>query len=76
MENLVGGGQGDAFRARRTADGWDGFLKVLKARTVPERRSRFFREASAYDTFAVDGIPRLIESNAHRHGDLAFAPTS
>ena len=74
VENLVGGGQGDAFRARRTADGQDGFLKVLKARTVPERRSRFFREASAYDSFAVDGIPRLIESNAHRHGDLAFAP--
>lgn len=74
VENLVGGGQGDAFRARRTADGRDGFLKVLKARTVPERRSRFFREASAYDSFAVDGIPRLIESNAHRHGDLAFAP--
>ncbi|KQN88861.1 protein kinase [Sphingomonas sp. Leaf67] len=72
VENLVGGGQGDAFRARRTADGRNGFLKVLKARTVPERRSRFFREASAYDSFAVDGIPRLIESNAHRHGDLAF----
>lgn len=74
VENLVGGGQGDAFRARRTADGREGFLKVLKARTVAERRSRFFREATAYDSFAVDGIPRLVESNAHRHGDPAFEP--
>lgn len=74
VENLVGGGQGDAFRAVRTVGGEGGFLKVLKAKTVPERRSRFFREASAYDSFVIDGIPRLIESNAHRHGDLAFEP--
>ncbi|MFN3474769.1 MAG: protein kinase domain-containing protein [Blastomonas sp.] len=74
VENLVGGGQGDAFRAERGADGQVGFLKVLKAKTVSERRSRFFREASAYDSFAIDGIPRLVESNAHRHGDLAFEP--
>lgn len=74
VENLVGGGQGDAFRAERTADGRVGFLKVLKAKKVSERRSRFFREASAYDSFAIDGIPRLVESNAHRHGDPAFEP--
>ena len=30
-----------------------------------ERRARFFREASAYDTIRVQGIPGLIESNAH-----------
>lgn len=74
VENLVGGGQGDAFRARCVEDGRFGFLKVLKAKTVPERRSRFFREASAYDSFAIDGIPRLVESNAHRHGDPVFEP--
>lgn len=74
VENLTGGGQGDAFRARRVADGKKGFLKVLKARTVPERRARFFREASAYDSFAIHGIPKLIESNTHRHADMTFDP--
>lgn len=74
IENLTGGGQGDAFRARRTIDGREGFLKVLKARGVAERRARFFREATAYDSFAIDGIPRLIESNAQHHAELTFDP--
>ncbi len=74
IEELDGGGQGEAFRARRRSDGKIGFLKIIKSKNVAERRARFFREATAYDSFGVDGIPRLIESNAHRHADDNVAP--
>lgn len=50
------------------------FLKTIRARTDPERRARFFREANAYDTFRVAGVPDLIESNAHQHKDASFEP--
>jgi eukaryotic-like serine/threonine-protein kinase len=72
-ENLPGGGQGDAFRASRKSDRQVAFLKTIRART-PERRARFFREANAYDTFRVAGVPDLIESNAHQHKDASFEP--
>lgn len=74
LESLPGGGQGEAFRARRAPDGQIAFLKVLKAKKHPERRARFFREASAYDTYRIEGMPQLIESNAHLHKDMAFEP--
>ncbi|USX25620.1 protein kinase [Oxalobacteraceae bacterium OTU3CINTB1] len=74
VEGLPGGGQGDVFRVRRLADEKIGFLKVIRAKTDPERRARFFREASAYDTLAIDGIPRLIESNAHLHASPDIIP--
>lgn len=74
IDKLPGGGQGDAFRAKRLLDGKIGFLKTIKSRNDSERRARFFREASAYDSFCVDGIPRLIESNAHRHADTSIVP--
>lgn len=74
VEGLTGGGQGDVFRVRRLADAKVGFLKVIKAKTDPERRARFFREASAYDTLAIDGIPKLVESNAHLHASPAVVP--
>ena len=74
LEELDGGGQGEAYRARRRSDGKIGFLKTIKSKKIAERRARFFREASAYDSFGVDGIPRLIESNAHRHTDDTVAP--
>jgi serine/threonine protein kinase len=74
IEELDGGGQGEAYRARRRSDGKIGFLKIIKSKNVAERRARFFREATAYDSFGVDGIPRLIESNAHRHADDNVAP--
>lgn len=74
IDKLPGGGQGDAFRAKRLSDGKIGFLKTIKSRNDPERRARFFREASAYDSFGVDGIPRFIESNAHRHGEASIIP--
>jgi serine/threonine protein kinase len=67
-------GQGDAFRACRNSDEQIAFLKTIKAKKDPERRARFFREANAYDTFRIDGVPHLIESNAHLHKDMAFEP--
>jgi hypothetical protein len=74
IENLPGGGQGEAFRARRKIDGRVAFLKVIKAKSDPERRARFSREANAYDTFRVGGVPILIEINAQRHKDPEIEP--
>lgn len=74
LDTLDGGGQGEAYRARRRSDGKIGFLKTIKSRKDPERRARFFREATAYDSFGVAGIPRLIESNAQHHADEDFVP--
>jgi len=72
IEQLPSGDQGDSFRVRRVIDGRIASLKTIRAKTDPERRARFFREASAYDTFHVDGAPCLIESNAHRHDNSEF----
>ncbi len=69
IEALPGGGQGAAFRARCRSDGTSELLKTIKSRKDPERRARFFREATAYDSFGVDGIPRLVQRNAHRDAD-------
>lgn len=74
LEELDGGGQGEAYRARRRSDGKIGFLKIIKSKNVDERRTRFFREATAYDSFGVAGIPKLIESNAHLHADENIVP--
>lgn len=74
LQKLDGGGQGDAFKARRRTDGRIGFLKTIKSRKDPERRARFFREASAYDSFGVEGVSKLIESNAHQHANAEFEP--
>ena len=74
VAKLSGGGQGEAFQVRRKIDGREAFLKAVRAKTNPERRARFFREANAYDTFRVGGVPRLIESNAHRHKDAGIEP--
>ena len=74
LETLSGGGQGRARRACRKRDRRVAFLKVIKAKGNPERCARFFREASAYDTIRAPGIPRLIESNAHRWEDAELEP--
>jgi hypothetical protein len=74
VESLPSGGQGESFRVRRKVDGRIAFLKTIKAKTDPERRARFFREANAYDTFHIEMVPRLIESNAHRHDNCEFQP--
>jgi len=74
LKELDSGGQGEAYCAQRRSDGKIGFLKIIKSKNIAERRTRFFREATAYDSFGIDGIPRLIESNAHRHADESVTP--
>lgn len=74
IESLRGGGQGNVSRARRRWDGKHAFMKVIRTSTDAERRARFFREATAYNTFRVDGIPSLIESNAQHHQDSSVTP--
>lgn len=74
IEQLPKGGQGDSFKVRRKTDGRIAFLKSITAKTNAERRARFFREASAYNIFRVDRVPRLIESNAHQHDKPEFQP--
>ena len=74
VKQLPGGGQGNAWRVRRKGDGQDGFLKAIRSKRDPERRARFSREANAYATVTVRGIPRLIETNAHLWKDAALEP--
>ena len=62
------------WRVRRKCDDRDGFLKAISEKREPERRARFSREATAYATVTVRGIPRLIESNAHRWQDTGVEP--
>ena len=74
VRKLRGGGQGNAWRVRRKLDDREGFLKAIKAKRDPERRARFSREANAYGTITVRGIPRLIESNTHRWEEAEVEP--
>ena len=74
LQDLPGGGQGHARKARRKRDGRTAFVKAIKAKRNAERRARFFREASAYDTIRVPGIPGLIESNAHQWENAGVEP--
>ena len=74
VERLPGGGQGNVWRVRRKGDDQEGFLKAIRAKRDPERRARFSREANAYATITVRGIPRLIESNAHWWENAAVEP--
>lgn len=69
---LLGGGQASAKRVQRRGSDEFAFLKLLSRQNDQERRARFFREASAYETANHSLIPKLIESNAHRHSDLGF----
>ena len=74
VRKLRGGGQGNAWRVRRKLEDRDGFLKAIKAKRDPERRARFSREANAYGTVNARGIPRLVESNAHRWEEVGVEP--
>ena len=74
VRKIRGGGQGNAWQVRRKLDDRDGFLKAIKAKRNPERRARFSREANAYGTVKARGIPRLIESNAHRWEEAEVEP--
>lgn len=71
-QEIIGGGQATAKLVRHKVDGTLAFLKILSRQADIERRARFFREASAYATANHDGIPKLVESNAHHHEDLSY----
>ena len=73
-DKIGGGGQGEAWKVSNKSDGSIAFLKIIKSRRDHERRARFFREASIYDTVNSNRIPKLIESNAHHHNDMSFTP--
>jgi len=66
--DIVGGSQAAAKQVKHRQTGEIAFLKILSRQTDPERRARFFREATAYDTCQHGGMLRLIQSNAHHHG--------
>lgn len=66
-QQIGGGGQGNTYHATRRTDGHRGVLKTLKNQTDPERRARMHREATALETCAHPGIPRLLDSNTDRY---------
>ncbi|WP_081062483.1 serine/threonine protein kinase [Burkholderia cepacia] len=70
FHKLGKGGQGVAYKAKRRSDDFAACIKVLGRQDDTERRSRFSREAMAYDTCQHAGVPKFVESNAHRHSDL------
>lgn len=72
IRRVGGGGQANGFEVRRIGEaGPSYFMKVLKAQTDRERRSRMFTEAAALSTYHHQRIPKFVESNAHRHEDLS-----
>jgi serine/threonine protein kinase len=67
LEDLPAGGQGAVKKVKCHLTGQIAFLKVLSRQNDSERRSRFFREATAYNTCNHANMPRLFQSNAHLH---------
>ena len=57
------GGQGATYVARDD-EARVCCLKILSNHDNKERRQRFAREAACYESLDIDGIPRLIDSNA------------
>lgn len=72
LEDLKGGGQGSAKKVQHKDSGKIGFLKILNKQNDIERRARFYREATAYDSSSHPNIPTLIESNAHNYQNLDY----
>lgn len=69
LEDIAGGKQAAAKKVIHRETGEVAFLKILNRQEDVERRSRFFREATAYETIRHPRIPQFIESNAHRHAE-------
>ena len=67
-ERVGQGGQGIGHRAVRRSDQKVAFIKLMDSDNG-ERRSRSYIEARAYETLTDLDVPKLIESNAHRHDD-------
>ena len=68
----VSGAQACAKMARNKNTGDFAFLKILNNQQDDERRARFLREATAYETCSHPSIANLIDSNAHFFKDNNF----
>ena len=67
------GGQATSKIARRRDGGVElGFVKILTKQDDTERRARFYREAAILESLAIEGVPKLIETNARHDGDRSF----
>lgn len=67
------GGQATSKIARRGDGSVElGFVKILTRQDDTERRARFYREAAILESLAIEGVPKLIETNARHYGDRAF----
>lgn len=76
VKNLESGGQGKAFVVvKRGESEPQYFLKVLNQESdSTERRKRFYREVSCYETLKHDSIPRLIDNNKVSYLDKSATP--
>ena len=72
VEKIDSGGQGSVSKVRRKSSEEIACLKVLNKPKDMERRARFSREATAYDTCLHPLTPRLLQSNAHEHKNLEY----
>jgi serine/threonine-protein kinase len=67
------GGQATSKIARRRDASVElGFVKILTRQDDTERRARFYREAAILESLAIEGVPKLIETNARHYEDRAF----
>lgn len=67
------GGQATSKIARRRDGSVElGFVKILTRQEDTERRARFYREAAILESLAIEGVPKLIETNARHYEDRAF----
>ncbi|WP_083556193.1 protein kinase [Hyphomicrobium sp. NDB2Meth4] len=67
------GGQATSKVARRRDGGVElGFVKILTRQDDTERRARFYREAAILESLDIDGVPKLIETNARHYENHAF----
>lgn len=64
IKSGLGGGQSHGYIVEQHSDSKKFFLKELSDNVNSERRERFYRETSIYETLQIQGIPKLIETNA------------
>ncbi|MDF2617372.1 MAG: protein kinase [Xanthobacteraceae bacterium] len=67
-----GGQASSKIGRRRNTTVEPGFIKILTQQTQTERRQRFYREAATLESLEIEGVPRLIETNARHYKDRAY----
>ncbi len=67
------GGQATSKVGRRRDGSVErGFIKILTKQSETERRQRFYREAAALESLNIEGVPRLIETNARHYDEPSY----